>query len=56
VFAGKISDDGGGGFMMFMVDPAERIKLVEALRTLSGSVVNIHFTKHGAQAWRVGHL
>lgn len=54
--AGKISGAGGGGFMMFMVDPVERIKLINALETLEGSVVNIHFTKNGAQAWRVGHL
>jgi D-glycero-alpha-D-manno-heptose-7-phosphate kinase len=55
-YAGKISGAGGGGFMMFMVDPVMRIRLLEALQTLEGSVVNIHFTEHGAQAWRVGHL
>jgi len=55
-FAGKITGAGGGGFMMFMVDPAQRIRLVDALQTLEGSVVNFHFTNHGAASWRIGNL
>lgn len=55
-YAGKISGAGGGGFMMFMVDPVKRIPFVTALKTLGGSVVNFHFTQRGAQSWSVDKL
>ena len=55
-FAGKISGAGGGGFMMFMVDPTDRIRLIEALESSGGRVMNFHFTKRGVQAWRIDHL
>ncbi|MGH0034633.1 MAG: dehydrogenase [Myxococcota bacterium] len=51
--AGKVSGAGGGGFMMFMVDPARRIAVARALSRLEGRVIPCHFTKHGTQAWKI---
>jgi D-glycero-alpha-D-manno-heptose-7-phosphate kinase len=51
--AGKVSGAGGGGFMMFFVPPENRMNVIRALSVFEGQVSNCHFTKHGAQAWRV---
>lgn len=50
-YAGKISGAGGGGFMMFIVEPTKRIALVKALNELDGRVINFHFTKDGTTGW-----
>ena len=52
-YGGKVSGAGGGGFMMLMVNPANRIRLVETLRKQDGMVMNFHFTKYGTQAWKM---
>lgn len=52
--AGKISGAGGGGVMMFFVDPARRMDVIRALKELGSEVFNCHFTKYGTQGWRVG--
>jgi D-glycero-alpha-D-manno-heptose-7-phosphate kinase len=51
--AGKVSGAGGGGFMLFFVPPEKRMAVIRALHRFDGQVSNCHFTKHGAQAWRV---
>jgi D-glycero-alpha-D-manno-heptose-7-phosphate kinase len=51
--AGKVSGAGGGGFMMFFAPPQHRMAVVRALEQLETRVGNVHFTKSGAQAWRV---
>jgi len=51
--AGKVSGAGGGGFIMFMVDPINRLKIINTLNDNGGQVYNFHFTKEGAQAWRI---
>lgn len=51
--AGKISGAGGGGFMMFFVPPDKRMDVIRTLNQFEGQVSNCHFTKQGAQAWRV---
>lgn len=51
--AGKISGAGGGGFMMFFVDPMIKLKVVDALSDFPGQVFNCHFTENGSQAWRI---
>ena len=51
--AGKVSGAGGGGFMMFFVDPARRMDVIHALKQLGPEVSNCHFTKYGTQGWRV---
>jgi len=52
--AGKVSGAGGGGFMWFFVPTEKRMRVINALNVFGGRVSNCHFTKHGAQAWRVG--
>lgn len=51
--AGKVSGAGGGGFMMFFVPPDRRMNVIRTLTKFQGQVSNAHFTKHGAQAWRI---
>lgn len=50
---GKVSGAGGGGFMMLMVNPVDRIRLVNTLNKENGRVMNFHFTKYGTQAWQI---
>ena len=52
--ATKVSGAGGGGFMMFMCDPGERVRLVRALSGAGGTVYDTHFTQHGASSWKLG--
>lgn len=51
----KISGAGGGGFMMLLADPVNKEKVIETLRSLGdgGTVYTCHFTRNGAQAWRL---
>ena len=50
-YSGKISGAGGGGFIIFMVDPTKKIAVIKALKSEGGQVINFHFTKYGTQAW-----
>ncbi len=50
--AAKVSGAGGGGFMMFMCDPADRIRLSRALAGQGGSLLDFHFHSGGAVAWK----
>lgn len=52
--ATKVSGAGGGGFMMFMCDPADRVRLVTALSGAGGRVYDTHFTPYGATSWKIG--
>lgn len=52
-WSGKVSGAGGGGFIIFVVDPTDRVALVRRLRELPGSVVPFLFEKEGAHAWRI---
>lgn len=52
-WAGKVSGAGGGGFIMFIVDPTDRVQLVRALNQQGGDVVPFQFEPHGASAWIV---
>lgn len=51
--AGKVSGAGGGGFMWFFVPTEKRMDVIRTLSSFGGQVSNCHFTKHGAQAWRI---
>jgi len=55
-YAGKVSGAGGGGFMMFLADPARKPQLARALGQEDGQLMTCHFTKSGASAWRVNNL
>jgi len=52
-FAGKVSGAGGGGFMMFLIDPVRRMQLVDALKKQDGRVMNCQFSKRGATSWLI---
>ena len=51
--AGKVSGAGGGGYIVFVVDPAKRMELTRALNAKDGQVVPCHFTKSGTEGWRL---
>lgn len=50
--ATKVSGAGGGGFMMFVCDPRDRIRLVRMLNAQGGKLLDFHFNPQGAVAWR----
>lgn len=51
--SGKISGAGGGGFMLFYVDPYHRSSLVDALGKFSGQIIDFRFYFEGALSWKV---
>jgi D-glycero-alpha-D-manno-heptose-7-phosphate kinase len=51
--AGKISGAGGGGFIMFVVDPTKRMRVIKTLNQLNGHVVNFQFSKDGSHGWKI---
>jgi len=50
-YAGKISGAGGGGFIVFLVNPIKRYKVISALEEVGGKIENFHFVKHGVKSW-----
>lgn len=51
--AAKVSGAGGGGFMMFLCDPEQRVGLIRALQAEGGNTLDFHFTQQGATSWRI---
>lgn len=51
--AGKVSGAGGGGFIMFMVEPTKKKQVIEALGKLNGFVMPFQFTEGGAHGWKI---
>lgn len=51
--SGKVSGAGGGGFIMFMVDPLRKKIVSEALGKLGGLVMPFQFTEDGAHGWKI---
>lgn len=51
--AGKVSGAGGGGFIMFVVEPTKKKVVEQALRQLSGFVMPFQFTEGGAHGWKI---
>lgn len=54
--SGKVSGAGGGGFMMFIVEPTSRMRLMRVLCDLKandGFVLNCHLTQEGGISWTV---
>ena len=49
--AGKLSGAGGGGFIMFAVDPVDKYDLRNALSANGHRTLDINFTREGALAW-----
>jgi D-glycero-alpha-D-manno-heptose-7-phosphate kinase len=52
-WGGKVSGAGGGGFMMFVVDPLRRQAVLSALAEQPGRIYASGLTKGGAMAWKV---
>lgn len=51
--AGKVSGAGGGGFIIFIVEPTRKYTVTEKLNELEGKVVNFHFSTRGTYAWKI---
>jgi D-glycero-alpha-D-manno-heptose-7-phosphate kinase len=51
--AGKVSGAGGGGFVMFLVHPEDRLGLLDALNAAGGSAGAVKFTERGCETWQV---
>jgi D-glycero-alpha-D-manno-heptose-7-phosphate kinase len=51
--AGKVSGAGGGGFMMFFVQPHKRMEVIRTLTNFGGQIGNANFVTHGTQAWKI---
>lgn len=51
-YGGKVSGAGGGGFVMFLVDPVRRPELMRALNACEGTAMLCQFSEGGAAAWR----
>ena len=51
--AGKVSGAGGGGFIMFVVDPVKKKNVERALGELGGFVLPFQFTDGGAHGWKI---
>ena len=52
-YSGRISGAGGGGFIIFMVDPALRYDVIRVLKVCGGQILPFHFSDLGAHAWTV---
>jgi D-glycero-alpha-D-manno-heptose-7-phosphate kinase len=51
--AGKISGAGGGGFIMFVVEPTRKKEVINALGKLDGFVMPFQFSEGGAHGWKI---
>lgn len=51
--AGKVSGAGGGGFIMFVVEPTRKKELELALKKLAGFVMPFTFCDGGAHGWKI---
>lgn len=51
--AGKVSGAGGGGFLMFIVPPEDRLGLITALDTAGGQPSPVKFTELGCETWQI---
>ena len=51
--SGKVSGAGGGGFIMFFVEPTKKKAVIEALGKLDGFTLHFNFTDGGAHGWKI---
>lgn len=51
--AGKVSGAGGGGYMMFIVDPVKKVSVMNALVQFGGKAMNVHFSEGGCHGWKL---
>lgn len=51
--AGKVSGAGGGGFIIFMMDPTRKRQVMDALTAMPGQVVGFQFSEGGTHGWKI---
>jgi len=51
--SGKVSGAGGGGFMMFIVDPRKKLDVIRALSKFPGTVRSVEFVERGTKGWYI---
>ena len=51
VLGGKVSGAGGGGFMMFLVEPTRREALKRLLTGFGGTAQGCRLEERGAESW-----
>jgi D-glycero-alpha-D-manno-heptose-7-phosphate kinase len=51
--AGKLSGAGGGGFLMFIVHPEDRLELIDGLNRAGGAAGQVKLTDRGCATWQV---
>lgn len=51
--AGKVSGAGGGGFIMFIVEPTKKKEVEAALNRLDGFVMPFNFSDSGSHGWKI---
>jgi D-glycero-alpha-D-manno-heptose-7-phosphate kinase len=50
---GKVSGAGGGGFIIFVVEPTGKMQVTRALHTLEGRVIGFQFSEGGTHGWKI---
>ncbi len=51
--AGKVSGAGGGGFIIFVMEPTKKKEVETALNKLNGFVMPFQFSDGGAHGWKI---
>jgi len=51
--SGKVTGAGGGGFIIFMVEPTKKLQVVKELNKLDGRVIGFQFTEGGTHGWKI---
>jgi D-glycero-alpha-D-manno-heptose-7-phosphate kinase len=51
--SGKVSGAGGGGFIIFIVEPTRKLQVINALNCLKGYTVNFQFSEGGTHGWKI---
>jgi len=51
--AGKVSGAGGGGFIVFVVEPTRKLQVINTLNELDGRVINFQFSEGGTHGWKI---
>jgi D-glycero-alpha-D-manno-heptose-7-phosphate kinase len=51
--SGKVSGAGGGGFIIFIVEPPMKLLVTNALNKLEGRVVNFQFSEGSTHGWKI---
>ena len=51
--AGRVSGAGGGGHILFFVNPKQRYELISALGSFGGGISRVKFTEKGAESWTI---